>query len=171
MTLVYTLSEAIDEGLRETGNGETRSVIRWLQMNRRPALDDNSLIIEAEGLGNLIRAHRKKNVPHTPNGFIRNLCFDFGLSALELDEQISVPKDAHDLVYGPCEWPELNNATVDDLDKHIALLEAQAADMQFKAANYRQLRQAAAQVVPDRTDIPLHELRAILRKRSGAAPI
>jgi len=162
---MYTLQDVIDEALRETRNGSTRDVIYWLQINRRQVLEENWLTICSEGLGNLIRARRKKREPAaTPE--VHNLCLDFGLEDLDLPQQISVPTDMDNLPYSSSEWRELEEATVDDLDKHLALLDAQIELDMTSRATLRVLRQTAARVVPDRTDIPLRELRVIARGRT-----
>lgn len=169
MTLVqeYTLQEVIEKALRETGNGPTREVTRYLQTHHRKVLDDNSLTIEAIGLGTLIRAHRKKPPHKNLYEKISNLCLDFGLEYMDLDDEISVPLDMTNVLNSECDWPDIEDTTVDDLDKHLILRDAQEAAHVTKTQYVRALRQAAAQVVPGRTDIPLRELRVIARKRRG----
>ena len=165
MTLdrVYTLQDAIEEALEKTDSAPTRDVIRWLQMNRRPVLDDNSLTIEAEGLGNLVRAQRKKRSDIALAREIHNLCFDFGIEDLNLPDEISVPSDVNNLLYCACNWQPIDDATIDDLDMHVLLIEAQITASLASADTIRGLRQIVSRVVPDRTDIPLRELRRIAR--------
>jgi hypothetical protein len=168
MTLAssYTLQDAIEEALRKTNNGSTREVIHYLQMNHRKVLDDNSLTIESIGLGSMIRAFRKKPPNKDTYTKIKNLCFDFGLEYMDLEDEISVPLDLENILNSECDWPELDDATVDDLDKHLMLRDAQEAAHQARTECYRRLRQAAARVVPGRTDIPLRELRRIARNET-----
>lgn len=164
MTLerVYTLMDVVDEGLAATNSAPTRDVIRWILMNRRLVLDENCLTCYSGHLGNLIRMRRKKK--ETASTSIHSLCFDFGLEVLDLPDEISVPTDLNNLPYCPCEWPQIDDATVDDLDKHLMLLDAQIELDMTSRANIRELRQVAAQVVPGRTNIPLRELRRIARE-------
>jgi len=172
MTLAssYTLQDAIEEALAKTNNGSTREVIRYLQMHHRKVLDDNSLTIESIGLGQMIRGFRKKPPSKDLHARIQSLCLDFGLDPLDLDDEISVPVDMTNILNSECDWPELDDATIDDLDKHLCLREAQEEAHKARTKCYRILRQAAAQVVPGRTDIPLRELRVIAREqRSGGA--
>ena len=165
MTLerAYTLLDVVDEGLAATNSAPTRDVIRWILMNRRSVCDDNALTCYSGYLGQLIRARRKKK--DAPNTSIEELCFDFGLELLDLPDEISVPTDMNNLPSCPCDWPEINDATVSDLDKHLALLDAQIELDMTSRANIRRLRQVVAQVVPGRTDIPLRELRLLARQR------
>jgi hypothetical protein len=160
----YTLIDVVDEGLAATNSAPTRDVIRWILMNRRFVLDDNCMTCYSGYLGQLIRARRKKK--DAPATSIQELCFDFGMEVLDLPDEISVPIDMNNLP-GPCDWAQIDDATVDDLDKHLALLDAQIELDMMSRANIRKLRQVAAQVVPGRTDIPLRDLRGIARNERG----
>lgn len=165
MTLMssYTLQDAIEDALEQTNNGSTRAVIRYMQLNHRKVIDANSLTIESVGLGSLVRQFRKKPPNKDVIARIQSLCFDFGLEPMDLDDEISVPLDLANILNSECDWPELDDATIDDLDKHLLLREAQESAHQAKTRCYRLLRQAAARVVPGRTDIPLRKLRQIAR--------
>ena len=164
---VYTLMDVVDEALEKNPSAPTREVVNWLQTNHRATLDDNKLTIESEGLGNIVRSRRKRREPGIVTPEVRGLCLDFGLEVLDLPEEISVPTDIDNLPFCPCKWPALEDATVDDLDKHLLLLDAQIALDMTSRANMRVLRQAAAKVIPARTDIPLKRLRVIARERNG----
>jgi hypothetical protein len=166
-TASYNLQDAIRESIEQTNNGGTREVIRYLQMHFREVLDDNQMTIEHLGLGPLIRAQRKKPAYQDVERKIKNLCFDFGLPPLDLDDEISVPVDMANVLSSECDWPELDDATIDDLDKHFKLREAQRLAHDARTQCYLMLRQAAAKFVPGRTDIPLRELRRIAKGRSG----
>jgi hypothetical protein len=161
----YNLQDAIRESLEKTNNGSTREVIHYLQINFREVLDDNQLTLEHIGLGPLIRAQRKKPPEQDVELKIRNLCLDFGLPPLDLDDEISVPINMTNILNSECDWPTLDEATIDDLDKHLALRAAQRQAHDARTLCYETLRQAAAQVVPGRTDIPFRKLREIARKR------
>ena len=163
----YSLQDAIREALEETHNGGTREVVRYLQMHFRQVLDDNQLTIEHIGLGPLIRAQRKKPPEKDLAVKIKNLCFDFGLPPLDLDDEISVPVDMTNILHSECDWPDLEDVTVDDLDKHLQLREAQRTAHDARTQCVIRLRQAAANVVPGRTDIPLRKLREIARRERG----
>lgn len=167
MTQQYSLQDAIDEALQKTNNGTTREVTRYLQMHHRKVLDDNSLTIEAVGLGSMIRQFRKKPPNRETHTKIQNLCFDFGLPYMDLDDEISVPIDMSNPLNSECDWPVLDDATIDDLDKHLVLRDAQQEAHAARTQCVRLLRQAAAKVVPGRTDIPLRELREIARDRGA----
>jgi hypothetical protein len=166
----YTLQDAIEESLLKTNNGSTRDVIRYLQTHHCKVLDENSLTIEVSGLGNMIRAFRKK--PPNKDWYEQavSLCLDFGLEPMALDDEISVPLDVDGgILNSECDWPELEDATIDDLDKHLLLRDAQQRAFEARTRCVRLLRQAAASVVPGRTDIPLGELRIIARVQRGTA--
>jgi hypothetical protein len=165
LTSDYSLHEVIEEAIEKTGNGSTRDVIRYLQTHHRRVLDDNSLTIESIGLGNLIRAYRKKPSRKDFQAKIHSLCLDFGLPDLDLDDEVSVPVDMSNVLNSECDWPDLDDATIDDLDKHLILREAQEQAHQARTKSIRLLRQAAARIMPGRTDIPLRELRKIARKK------
>jgi hypothetical protein len=162
-TTSYNLQDAIREALEKTGNGSTREVIHYLQTHFREVLDDNQLTLEHIGLGPLIRAQRKKPTHLDLGEKIKNLCFDFGLPPLDLDDEISVPVNMNNILNSECDWPELDDATIDDIDKHLQLREAQRIAHDARTQCVMMLRQAAAQVVPGRTDIPLRRLREIRR--------
>jgi cell fate (sporulation/competence/biofilm development) regulator YlbF (YheA/YmcA/DUF963 family) len=70
--------------------------------------------------------------------------FDFGLDHMEMDD-----------------------ATIDDLDKHILLREVQQQAHAAQTQCLLRLRQAAARVVPGRTDIPMRELTRIVKAQRG----
>jgi hypothetical protein len=168
MEMAYTLLDVIDEALVITNSGPTRLVINWILLNRQSVLDDNRLTLYGEALGNMIRTRRKKKEKDPATDHTHSLCFDFGLKELDLPDEISVPSDMNNLPYCACDWPQLDDATIDDLDKHLALLDAQIELDMTSRANIRRLRQVAAQVVPGRTDIPLRELREIARNGRDA---
>ena len=160
----YTLQDAIDEALEKTNNGTTREVVRYLQLHHAAVLDENVLTIQSVGLGMLIRQFRKKPPNKDRLRESANLCFDFGLGPMDLDDEISVPIDPINLLNSECDWPRLEDATIDELDKHLLLRDAQQEAHAFRTQCLRTLRQAAARVVPGRTDIPLRDLRVIARK-------
>ncbi len=160
---LYTLQDVVREALDKTNSGPTRDVIRWLQLNRRAVLDQNQMTIEVEGLGNIVRAERKKGANRESAPEIHSLCLDFGIETLDLPDEISVPTDMDNLLYCHCEWEPLDDATIDDLDKHVLLLQAQISANVASVDSISILRQAAIRVVPGRTDIPLRELRRIAR--------
>jgi hypothetical protein len=167
ITASYSLQDAIDEALEKTGNGGTREVTNYLQTHFRKILDANQPMIENIGLGPLIRAQRKKPPLQDYQEKIRQLCLDFNLPSLDLDDEVSVPIDMTNILNSECAWPELDDATVDDLDRHLKLREAQRVAHDARTRCYQILRQAAARVVPGRTDIPLRVLRRIARESRG----
>ena len=163
-TASISLQDAIRESLERTNNGSTREVIHHLQTHFRHVLDDNQMTIEHIGLGPLIRAQRKRPPEKDWAERIESLCFDFGLPTLDIEDEVSVPVDMTNILNSECDWPDLEDATIDDLDKHLQLREAQRVAHDARTQCYIQLRQAAAKVVPGRTDIPLRELRKIARR-------
>jgi len=166
LTSHVTLQEAIAEALEETSNGNTRDVIRYLQMNCRKVLDENQMTIEALGLGQMIRAQRKKPTQKDYRERVRSLCLDFGLPVLDLDIEIAVPIQPDNVLSSDCDWPVLDDdATIDDIDKHLYLRKCQREAFDDRTECLETLRQAAAQVVPGRTDIPMRELREIARSQ------
>ena len=165
MTATMGLLEAIDDALARTNNGTTHEVIDYLQTHHRKVLDENAMTIENNGLGQLIRGRRKKPDPVELVRKNESLCFDFGLDYLDLDDEISVPIDMENVLNSPCDWPQMDDATIEDIDKHLILRDAQEAVYAARTLAVRTLRHAAARVVPGRTDIPLRELRVIAYKR------
>jgi hypothetical protein len=165
MTLLQALSlqDAIQEALDATGGGTNHEVVVWLQTHRRKVLDANALTIEISGLNNIIRTYRKKGRTPKDHETISQICMDLGLGDLDLDLEISVPSADDDV--DEVRWEERNEATVDDLDLHIMLMQDQHKALATKIDNEILFRQAAAAVVPGRTDIPVRELRRIARER------
>ncbi len=167
LTQEYSLPAAIADALDRTNNGTTRAVIQYLQINHRKVLDENSLTIEGIGLGSLIRAYRKKPTQKDRDDKIKSLCFDFGLSPLDLDDEISVPVDMNNVLNCECDWPDIEDATIDDIDKHLILREEQEKAHAARTLALNTFRQAVARIVPGRTDIPIRELRKIARRQRG----
>jgi hypothetical protein len=174
LTDAYSLQDAIEDALGKTGNGSTREVITYLQLHHRKTLDANSLTIESVGLGSLVRQFRKK--PPNKDFYIevKNLCLDFGLGPLDLDDEISVPLDLGNVLNCECDWPQLEDATIEQLDKHLILREAQQRAHEAKTQAYRSLRQAAIAVAlshfDGRCDVPLRDLRVIARENNSRDP-
>jgi hypothetical protein len=161
MTASIGLYEAIDDALEQTNNGATRAVIRYLQTHHRTVLDENSLTIEASGLGPMIRGRRKRPDPDDLFSRNQNLCLDFGLPYLDLDDEISVPLDLDNVLNSECDWPSIEDATVDDLDKHPILRDAQEAAHIAKTKILRTLRQAAAKVSSGQNRYSMRDLQTI----------
>lgn len=59
---------------------------------------------------------------------------------------------------------KLTDAAIDEIDKHLKLREAQATARAARTLALKTFRQAVARIAPDRTDIPIRELRKIRRK-------
>lgn len=160
MQEMYSLQEAIQHALDATNDGSTDEVVTWLRLHRRDVLDANEMTIERCGLGHLVREFRKKHKTPREAVTVRQICMDLGLEELDIDLEISVPRgDGIEI----CDWIDLDDATIDNLDAHALLLDEKATATAAKATNVRFLRQKAALIVPGRTDIPLRELRRIAR--------
>jgi hypothetical protein len=165
MTLeqIQTLEEAIDDALDILKGASTRDIVNWIRLNRRRIFDDNLETLGTEGLEARIRMRRKKRAPIEEAKSSGNLCFDFGLPAMELDTEVSIPSDMENLLYGPCEWKEPDDASIRDIDKHVLLLEAQGRSALARADSWRAVRQAAARFADGDLDLTLGELRRLAR--------
>jgi hypothetical protein len=164
LTQEYNLQDAFADAIRATNNGSTRELIRYLQTYHRKVLDENALTIEGNGLGSMLRAFRKKPPRHELAEKIHCLCLDFGLPDLDLDDEVSVPMDLGNVLNAECDWPDIEDVTVDGLDRHLLLRDAQEKAYSAKTECYRIFRQRMAQIVPGCTDIPVRELRRIARE-------
>jgi hypothetical protein len=166
MTLAQleTLEEAIDDALDAMKGGSTRDVVNWIRMNRRRTFDDNLETLGAEGLEARIRVRRKKRRPEQAARSSENLCLDFGLPEMELDTEISIPRDMENLLYGACDWKEPDDASLRDIDKHIQLLKVQGHLALERARSWGLVRQAAARFAHGNFDLTLGELRQIARE-------
>jgi hypothetical protein len=164
---VYELQEAIDEGKEQTEHGTVREIVAWVRQHRRGAYAMNLETFAEEGFARFVRDYLKKKNPEQEEQNSQNLCFDFGLEDLGLDTTISVPeKDSQDLIYGKCRWEDINDITIEELDRHIAMLRAQAAYNLQKADAFVKLRQSVAKVAKGRMDLTIGELRKMSRRRN-----
>jgi hypothetical protein len=158
-----TLLDVIDEALDTLRGAPTRRLVAWLREQYPNIVAQHSIELEDDGLEGLFRKRRKERRPEEEANTSRNLCFDFGLPVLELDSEISIPRDIHNPIFGGSNWKEADKATLDDIDGHILLLEAQATANLVKADNWRQVRQAAARYAKGNHKLTLGELRQIAK--------
>lgn len=160
---LQTLQDVIDLALDTLKGKRGREVVAWIRERYPEILAEHDYELANEGLEVRIRERRKDRSSIEEAKTSRNLCLDFGLPVLQLDSEISIPRDLNDLIYGGSNWKEADDATLDDLDAHILLLEAQAAANLAKADNCRRIRQAAARFANGNRKLTLGELRQIAR--------
>jgi hypothetical protein len=161
----YTLGEVIREALDALPGAAVRDVVNWIRENHRSVVEDNFETLSYQGLSVMVRAARKSRAPSLElQEYSHSLCFDFGLSPMLLDHEISVPRDMENLINSPCDWPVLEEATLLDLDKHIALLRATGAATLAQAERCAKLRQGAVRYSPNgRLDLTIGALREMAR--------
>lgn len=164
LTQLQTLQDVIDEALDTLKGAPCRDVVAWIRTNYPEVLAQHAAELADEGLATRIRERRKQRSPIEETKTSRNLCLDFDLPELGLDSEISIPRDLDDLIYGGTDWKEADDATIDDIDAHILLLEAQAAANLAKADNWRRVRQAAARYARGNHHLTLGELRRMAQK-------
>lgn len=158
------LLDVIDEAL-DALPGEHCSIVRhYIKENHRRVFEEHEEEMADEKLDDRIRDRRKARKSPKEEWSAANLCLDFGLPKLDIDTEISVPRDMTNLIFGPVRWLPIEEATLDDLDKHIALLEAQAAANVKQAKDFRLLRGTAARFAQGRKDVTIGELREIARE-------
>lgn len=163
MTLVQvlTLHAVIDEALDTLKGARCREIVTWIREQHSEVVAVHRDQLADEGLTIRVRERRKQRSPLEESKTSRNLCLDFGLSKLDLDSEISIPRDLKDLIFGGSNWKEVDDATLADIDAHILLLEAQAVANLEKADNWRRIRQAAARFADGNHAMTLGELRRI----------
>lgn len=157
------LEDVIDEALDTLKGARCREIVVWIRERYAEILVEHSNQLIEEELEARIRNRRKQRPLAEETKTSRNLCLDFGLPELQLDSEVSVPRDLNDLLYGKSDWKEADDATLREIDAHILLLEAQAAANLAKAGNWRRIRQAAARYANDNLDLTLGELRRVAR--------
>jgi hypothetical protein len=159
---IETLTDAMLEALRKAGTNSTREMSRWVRLHYRNIFDQHSETLSLEGLDQRLRSLRKKQAGAGQTVFdMAQLFLDLGLPKLDLDEEVSVPRDMTDIVSGPCDWIEIEDVTVDHIDLHIELLDAKTDLNNRKTGDWRAMKQAMLRIGKGRTDIPMRELRRI----------
>ncbi len=154
-----TLENLIDEALNILKNAQRHQVVSWIRERYPHVLEEHSQELIDEGLTARVRRRRKQRAPLKEDKASRNLCFSFGLPAMQLDSEISIPRDFDNLLYGESDWKEADDATLEEIDAHILLLEAQARANFAKADNWRKVRQAAARYAHGDLTLTLRKLR------------
>jgi len=166
MTLeqMQSLGEVIDQGLDKFPGGAVRDIVNWIRTEHRRVVEENFETLSYAGLAAMVRQRRKNRVPTEEKFYAFSLCLDFGLPSLDLDSEISVPRDIDNPINSVCDWKEPDDATIDDIDKHIIALRAQSDADSRHAAAWLTVRQAAIKISGGRTDITIGELRKRARE-------
>lgn len=170
MTLerLYTLEDVIDEALEATDSAPTPDVVHWILTHHPEVIDGNQLTLNEISLGVLVREHRKKKkkrVDAKTLSRILTLFDDLGLDPLEVDDEISIPLDPDDILYGKTEWRDLlEDATANDVWLHMELLKVTSEACLSKRDRYDILRQKMVIIGNGRTDIPMHQLREMAQE-------
>jgi hypothetical protein len=161
---IFTLREVVRIACQEMPRGSVHHTVSWIVEHHLPTLDDNSLTLYTKALAIMVREERKGRVTPETTLYHENLCLDFGLPPMPFDREISIPCDLNNPINGGCEWCELEEASIRNLDAHVVLLRATAAASVAAAEHYIALRQAAMRYNPDGDlDRTIGELRALAR--------
>lgn len=169
MTLdeMQSLDDAIDAGLEATYSGPTRHVARWIRFNREKVIEANWQTIADEGLCNLIRRRRKHKPTHADTIRVQTLCFQLGLPHLNLNTEISRPRDMKNVLFGRVDWVPIQQSTVRDLKKHYVLLQAQGGSIQEQANDILLVIQAAQRIAPGQEDMALEVIAGMAHGKSA----
>lgn len=160
--LIETLTDAMLEAIRKAGTKKVRGMSTWVVVHFRSIVDQYSETLLLDGLDQRLRALLKKQAGSGNTLFdIAQLCFDLGLPALDLDDEVSVPTDKNDLSFGSCEYVTIDEITAEQVDAHILLMEAQIELESRKLSDWKAVRQAMLRIGKGRADIPMWELRRI----------
>jgi hypothetical protein len=163
MEQIYTLREVVREACCALPGASVYDTVSWIRRHRRKVVEENFETLSYQALAILVRAERKSRPPEVDD-YSENLALDFGLTPVPLDREISVPKDLENPIAGGCDWRELEEATIRDLDAHILLLRATARATDLQAEHYNNLRQAAMRHNPNgNLNMTIRELRRIAR--------
>ena len=166
MEQIVTLQEVIREACQKLPGANTHDTVNWIRRNYRKIIEDNFETLSYRALSVLVRAERKSRPPEPE--IHPSLFQDFELEPMQLDREISIPNDLENPINGGCDWRELEESTIRQIDAHIVLLDATAAATTAQANRYRRFRQAAMRYSPDGSlDITIGELRKIARHNRG----
>lgn len=163
-----SILDAVDEALLTIGSAPTKEIVQWIRCNRPETISAHAVELEDWALADVVRRRRKMHSVKQVGFQQASLFQDFGLPEMDLDVEISVPRDLENLTYGACDWKDLEEeATIDDIDRHIQWLRAQAAYLTTKAESYTRFRQRIIRFSPGRrTNITVRELRVLARARN-----
>jgi hypothetical protein len=148
-----------------------RVIIDWIR-EHHPEINIHDTEMANNHWMKLIRDRRKERTPENEQHHSSQICFDFGLSEMQLDSEISIPRNALDPIYGGCYWKEADDATLEEISLHIDLLNAQSQAILGKAKNWRSVFRAAAKYAGGDLQKTLGQLRILARAAkdsSGAA--
>jgi hypothetical protein len=164
MEQIFTLREVVRIACQEMPRCSVQQTVSWIVEHHLPTLDDNSLTLYNKALSVMVREERKGGVTPEITLYHENLCLDFGIEPTPFDREISIPCDLNNPVSGGCEWRELEEASIRNLDAHVILLRATAAANVAMAEQYVTLRNAAMRHNPDGDlDRTIGELRQLAR--------
>jgi len=159
-----SLGKVIDQSLDNFPGGTVPDIVNWICRNRRRVVEENFETLSCAGLAAMVRQRRKTGVPAEVKFYSFSLCLDFGLPWLDFDSEISIPRDMENPINSVCDWKKPDDATIDDIDKHLIAFEAQRDADSRHAACWMLVRQAAIKISGGRTDITLGELRKRARE-------
>jgi hypothetical protein len=164
--LIHTLTEAMQEAIRRSEGKKVRDLSAWVAIHYRSIVDQYSETLLLEALDARIRILRKKQAESGETlADIRQLCLDLGTDKLDLDDEVSVPLDRENpAAYGECDWITLGEATAEQIEAHILLMQMQIKYEAKKLRDYKTLREAMLRIGKGRTDIPIDELRKIAKQ-------
>jgi hypothetical protein len=168
-----TLQDVIDEALDQfRGTKGNREIAAWMRENYPHIIQENVEMLSEEGLRAIIRSRRKGRPVLEDARSIHNLCLDFGLAAMELSTEISIPEDRTNPLGCAVEWKEPDDADIEEIEAHIVLLRATAAATVNKADNWALVVDVARRYQYPAERVCLGELRRRAREnRADTAKI
>jgi len=93
----------------------------------------------------------------------------FDISDLPLPAMIAVPIDGEHPLNGDCAWVPVMQATLDDLDANLRMLDLQIESDQRKRRQISILRQRMAALVGEDSDLTVAQALAQMEYNSGHA--
>jgi hypothetical protein len=164
---VTTIRQAIYLGITATKNASNFAVAEWLDKHYPKLVkefhDSHKLDMLAKLIGTVRTDERKAQVTIS-----RQACLDLGMEPIELDEQISRPRDPKNPIYGGTDYTDFDDGTIRLMREHAAFLRQQAAHTVSKAENWERYIQKAFVFADGDIDMPNREIRRRAKQASGA---
>jgi len=162
---IHTLTEAMQDAIRKSGSKKVRDMSAWVAMHHRSIVDQYSETLLLEALDARMRTQLKKQAESGETlADIDQLCLDLGIYKLELDDEVSVPLDKEKPMYWEFDWIALEDATAEQIEAHILLMQAQLHYEAKKLKDYTTLKTRMLQIGNGRTDLPISELRRMAKQ-------
>jgi hypothetical protein len=139
-----------------------REVLEWLRANH-PEMSEFDVQMADSAWESRIGARRKARLPVEEIRASKQICLDLGLDQMELDSEISIPRDRDNPLRGGVEWKEPDDATIEEIESHIQLLRAMEYANREKADNWTRVLRAALPFCGGNREMIFGEARRIAR--------